>query len=492
MMNYEESKTILYVSHLKKYFELAGMVRKSKNFVKAIDDVTFDVKEGETLGIVGETGCGKTTLGRAILNLIEPTDGDVYLDIPDDDLREIKALEKKIEEISEEEGEIDKQQLSHLKSDLHGFRKKYSLTAISQRKLKEYRKIMQPIFQDPFSSLDPRKLIKYSIAEPMKLLTDMTKEQIDDKALSLIMEIGLSEDHLYRFPHEFSGGQRQRLVIARAISIEPKLLVLDEPTSALDVSVQAQILNILKELQKSRNMTYIFISHHLSVIRMMSDKVGVMYLGKMVELAETEALFTDMLHPYTKALMSAIPIPEPNMKRERIVLEGEIPSPANPPMGCYFHSRCQVAMRNCGWSPRDMGESLRLMLDPYRNPEVHNLPTFSEILSDERENLLELVIEPGSKYEMEDIIRTLKILVEKEAAKPKGVRFSAITEIVPGDEPDSILLKMLEPSAPKLKEVRKGHFVSCLIYDYNYWEKEGKGKAGEEKLERFKVYPTAR
>ena len=492
MMNYEEPRTILYVSHLKKYFELAGLVRKSKNFVKAVDDVTFEVKEGETLGIVGETGCGKTTLGRAILNLIEPTDGDVYLDIPDEDLKEIKALERKIEEKSEETGEVDKQQLSHLKSDLHNFRKKYSLTAVSQRKLKEYRKIMQPVFQDPFSSLDPRKLIKYSIAEPMRLLTDMTREQVDDKAMSLIMEIGLSEDHLYRFPHEFSGGQRQRLVIARAISIEPKLLILDEPTSALDVSVQAQILNILKELQKSHNMTYIFISHHLSVIRMMSDKVGVMYLGKMVELTETEALFTDMLHPYTKALMSAIPIPEPNMKRERIVLEGEIPSPANPPKGCYFHSRCQVAMRNCGWSPRDMGEPLRLMIDPYRNPEVHALPTFSEILSDEGENLLELVIDPDSKYEMEEVIRTLKVLVEKEASKPKGVRFSAITEIVPGDEPNNILLKMLEHSAPKLKEVRKGHFVSCLIYDYNYWEKECEGKGGEEKRERVKLYPSAK
>ncbi|EQD77570.1 oligopeptide/dipeptide ABC transporter, ATPase subunit, partial [mine drainage metagenome] len=320
-MNYEESKTILYVSHLKKYFELAGLLRKSKNFVKAVDDVTFEVKEGETLGIVGETGCGKTTLGRAILNLIEPTEGEVYIDVPEEDLKEIKSLEKKIETLNNSEnGEIDRQELSHLRSDLNHLKKKYSLTRISNRNLKEYRKIMQPVFQDPFSSLDPRKLIKNSIAEPMKLLTDMTTEQITDKALSLIMEIGLSEDHLYRFPHEFSGGQRQRIVIARAISIEPKLLVLDEPTSALDVSVQAQILNILKELQKSRNMTYIFISHHLSVIRMMSDRVGVMYLGKLVELAETEALFTDMLHPYTKALMSAIPIPEPNIKRERIVL----------------------------------------------------------------------------------------------------------------------------------------------------------------------------
>ncbi len=490
MMNYDENRTILYVSHLKKYFELAGLVRKSRNFVRAVDDINFEVKEGETLGIVGETGCGKTTLGRAILNLIEPTDGDVYLDVPEEDLREIQALEKKINQISEENGEIDKQELSHLKSDLNQFRKKYSLTQISGRKLKEYRKIMQPVFQDPFSSLDPRKLIKDSIAEPMKLLTDMTSEQIQDKALSLIMEIGLSEDHLYRFPHEFSGGQRQRLVIARAISIEPKLLVLDEPTSALDVSVQAQILNILKELQRSRNMTYIFISHHLSVIRMMSDRVGVMYLGKMVELTETEALFTDMLHPYTKALMSAIPIPEPNIKRERIVLEGEIPSPANPPKGCYFHSRCQVAMRNCGWSPRDMGESLRLMLDPYRNQEVQSLPNFAEILSDEAEYTLELVIEEDAKYDMEEVIRGIKSLVEKEAARPKGVRFSAITEIVPGDEPNTIVLKMLEPTVPHLKEVRKGHFVSCLIYDYNYWEKEGKKSGGEDVIERAKVYPN--
>ncbi|MHB8360309.1 MAG: ABC transporter ATP-binding protein [Thermoplasmataceae archaeon] len=492
-MNYDEPKTLLYVSHLRKYFELAGVIRRSKNYVKAVDDITFEVKEGETLGIVGETGCGKTTLGRAILNLTESTDGDVYLDVPEEDLKEIKALEKKIDALKgEENGEIDKQELSHLKSNLNHFQKSYSLSRISNRKMKEYRKMMQPVFQDPFSSLDPRKLIKDSIAEPMKLLTDMTSEQITDKALSLIMEIGLSEDHLYRFPHEFSGGQRQRLVIARAISIEPKLLVLDEPTSALDVSVQAQILNILKDLQKSRNMTYIFISHHLSVIRMMSDRVGVMYLGKMAELAETEALFTDMLHPYTKALMSAIPIPEPNIKRERIVLEGEIPSPANPPKGCYFHSRCQVAMRNCGWSPRDMGEAIRYMLDPYRNHEAQSLPNFTEILSDEAENNIELIIDETSKYNIEEVIGNIKVLIEKEASKPKGIRFAAITEVLPGEDSGTIIIKMLEPSIPQLKEVRKGHFVSCLIYDYNYWEKESKGKGGEDKTERSKVYSIAK
>ena len=365
------------------------MVGRRKGYVKAVDSVTFSLKEGETLGVVGETGCGKTTLGRSILQLIKPTAGDVFIDIPEEVMKEVMEIDRRLSLFDEDSIESD--EYRDLKDRFDEIAKEYSLTRMHSHKLKEYRKMMQPVFQDPFSSLDPRKLIKDSIAEPMKLLTEMTQTEIIDKEISLISEIGLSEDHLYRFPHEFSGGQRQRIGIARAISIEPKLLVLDEPTSALDVSVQAQILNILKELQASRGISYVFISHHLSVIRMMADRVAVMYLGKLVELADTEELFTDMLHPYTKALLSAIPIPDPAIKRERIILEGEIPSPANPPKGCYFHPRCPVAMKNCGWSPRDLINPIKEMLDPYRNQEASSLPEITEIVSDEEENIIELI-----------------------------------------------------------------------------------------------------
>ncbi len=462
----EENNVLLHVAHLKKYFPISSNILRSRGQVRALDDVTFSLREGETLGIVGETGCGKTTLGRTILNLINATDGNVYFDLPKDVMEEIISREKRLEELSgkkdlSNEEAAEKEEL--LKA-VDRFSSQHSLTKIPARKLNEYRRKMQPIFQDPFSSLDPRKLIKDVIAEPMKLLTDMDSDEIFQKEKELIEEIGLSEDHLYRFPHEFSGGQRQRIGIARAIGIAPKLLVLDEPTSALDVSVQAQILNMLKDIQRKRGMSYLFISHHLNVIRLMADRVAVMYLGRVAELTETDILFTEMLHPYTKALLSAIPSINPEKRKSRVILKGEIPSPADPPKGCYFHSRCPEALRNCGWSPRDIAEPIGSMLEAYRNPEASEFPPLKEIVTDEEANLVDIVLTST----LADSKRTLDLLnelIEKEAIKGAGIMFRAIENITLLNDQKTIRVKLIEPDIPVLKEVRKGHYVSCLLYD---------------------------
>jgi oligopeptide/dipeptide ABC transporter ATP-binding protein len=459
-----EKNVVLYVSRLKKYFKIDTKLFGEKKSVKAVDNVTFYLREGETLGVVGETGCGKTTLGRTILRLTDATDGNVYFDLEPEIMNEIVETEERIRELQDlkKPDQDEEKELHELLKRANEFRKKYSLTKVGQRELTKYRKNMQPIFQDPFSSLDPRKLVKDIISEPMRYLTEMNQDQMFEKMKELIEEIGLSEDHLFRFPHEFSGGQRQRLGIARAISIEPKLLVLDEPTSALDVSVQAQILNLLRDIQRRKNMAFLFITHHLNVVKLMSDRVAVMYLGQLVELADTETLFSNMLHPYTKALLSAIPTMDKSMQNKRIILEGEIPSPADPPKGCYFHPRCQSAMRNCGWSPRDLVEPFREMLKPYNNKEAVNLPDITELEVDEANN--QFLVKITSQQSPEETLKTIRNLVSKESRKKGGVRFTAI-ESMDYIDSTTIRVKMIEPDMPKLREIKKEHFVSCLLYE---------------------------
>ena len=300
---------ILQVNHLKKYFPIkSGMISHTVGHVKAVDGVTFNLKRGTTMGLVGESGCGKTTTGRTLLRLYEPTDGTIIYD-----------------------GKV-----------LFDKKKKIAVDMLP------YRRRMQIVFQDPYASLDPRMTIGDIVGEGIDIhhLCANAKER-HDKIISLLERVGLNSEHANRYPHEFSGGQRQRVGIARALAVDPEFIVCDEPVSALDVSIQAQIINLLKSLQEKRNLTYLFISHDLSVVEHISDTVGVMYLDNLVEYGETDDIFAHPLHPYTKALFSAIPIPDPTIKRERIVLQGSIPSPANPPSGCKFHTRCPYATERC-------------------------------------------------------------------------------------------------------------------------------------------------
>lgn len=300
-----KKKMLLEVNNLVKYFPVrSGLLQRVSAWVKAVDNVTFFIYEGETFGLVGESGCGKTTIGRTILRLLPATSGSVIF-----------------------EGT--------------------NLFDLNASQLKKMRRDIQIIFQDPYSSLDPRMPIGESIAEGLRIHTDKNSQERYDIVVEMLTRVGMRADHARRYPHEFSGGQRQRIGIARALALRPKFIVCDEPVSALDVSIQAQVLNILRELQEDFGLTYLFIAHNLSVVEHFSDRVGVMYLGKMVEMATRDDLYADPLHPYTQALMSAIPIPDPTIKRQRVILEGSVPSPLNPPSGCRFHTRCPLAFDKC-------------------------------------------------------------------------------------------------------------------------------------------------
>ncbi len=300
-----ESEVILKVENLKKYFPIkGGFFKRTIGQVKAVDDISFEIRKGEVLGIVGESGCGKSTAGRTILHLLKPTSGKVYFS-----------------------GTL--------------------INSVKKDELRNMRRKMQLIFQDPYSSLNPRMTVGEIIGEALIDHKLVTKRKMREKVLEIMNMCGLAEYQIDRFPHEFSGGQRQRIGIARALALNPEFIVADEPVSALDVSIQAQIINLLVKLQREKNFTYMFISHDLSVVEHICDRVGVMYLGSIVELTDKEELFSNPLHPYTKALLSAVPIPDPTTKRNRIILKGDIPSPANPPSGCKFHTRCPYASEIC-------------------------------------------------------------------------------------------------------------------------------------------------
>ncbi|WP_042221443.1 ABC transporter ATP-binding protein [Oceanobacillus manasiensis] len=333
------NEKLLEVNQLKKHFD----VGKGK-VLKAVNDVSFYVKPGETFGLVGESGCGKSTIGRTILGLYDKTEGNVIYD----------------------------------GKDVH------SLT--EKEKFNLYRK-MQMIFQDPYASLNPRSTVREVIGEPMEVhgLFKSKKEQLE-RVYELLEEVGLNRDHANRYPHEFSGGQRQRIGIARALALEPEFIIADEPISALDVSVQAQVVNLLKELQVEKGLTFLFIAHDLSMVKQISDRIGVMYLGNLVELTTSEALYEEPLHPYTQALLSAIPIPDPDIEesRERIILEGELPSPIDPPSGCVFRTRCPFAMEACAevtpiWQEVEEGHYVACHLynneiedkTPLKDPAIH-------------------------------------------------------------------------------------------------------------------------
>ncbi len=296
---------ILEVKNLEKHFILKKNVFSRKKIVRAVDDISFNVPKGSTFAVVGESGSGKTTLGRTLLKLIEPTGGKVLLN------------------------DVD-------------------IFALSNKDFMEYRRRMQIVFQDPFNSLHPKKLVKSIIGEGMKIhFKGIREEEIREKIGKVLNEVGLRDEHMFRYPHEFSGGQRQRIAFARSIVLEPEFIVLDEPTSALDVSVQAMVLKMLRDIRQRENLTYLFITHDLSVVDYIADYVAVMYLGEIVDMAKKEEIFTNPAHPYTELLMNSNPIPDPFLKREKIIAKGEIPSPINPPSGCRFHTRCRFAQEKC-------------------------------------------------------------------------------------------------------------------------------------------------
>lgn len=314
----EKKDTLVEIKNLSKFFDVKrGMFSTKKSYVKAVDDVSFSIKKGETLGIVGESGCGKTTTGRTLLKLYEPTAGEIIYDGKD-------------------------------------------IAKLKNNEMLPYRRKMQMIFQDPYASLNSRMSVGDIIGEPIEIHKLMNKTEKIERVKYLLNKVGLSAEDVRRYPHEFSGGQRQRIGIARALAVQPEFIVCDEPISALDVSIQAQVVNMLEDLQDDLGLTYLFIAHDLSMVKHISNKIGVMYLGKLVEIAESNELYKNPLHPYTKALLSAIPVPDPDMaaQNQRIMLEGEIPSPIDPPEGCRFRGRCKYAMPMCAEAQpelKDMG-----------------------------------------------------------------------------------------------------------------------------------------
>lgn len=365
---------ILVVNDLKEYFPISKSLIKSNTvYLKAVDGVSLKLKAGHTIGIVGESGCGKTTLGRTILRLYEPTAGEVIF--------EGKHIEK-----------------------------------LKGNALRKMRPNFQMIFQDPYSSLSPRMTVGEIVGEAVKVHHIVPKEQYKDYILDIMTKCGLQPHYFDRYPHEFSGGQRQRICIAKALALKPKLVICDEPVSALDVSIQAQIINLFKDLQESDNLAYLFISHDLSVVEHISDEVGVMYLGNMVEYGTKRDLFDNPLHPYTKALFSAVPVPDPDSKIKRIVLQGDIPSPANPPKGCKFHTRCSDCMSACKlFQPKfaDMGGGHYVACHKYDQKVLDEMPFYDNLckLEDERNAELD-EIQAKKKQKKEDVANKIKGLLK--------------------------------------------------------------------------------
>lgn len=424
--------TLIVGRGLKKFFEIkTGLFSRKRLNVKAVDGVDITINKGEVVGLVGESGCGKTTLGRLILRLIEPTDGELYYNPSEEILEKIKNGEK----ISQDE------------------LKKYSIFHMGKNDVRELRRHMQIVFQDPYSSLDPRYLIKDIIAEPLRSFGWDSKDAYS-RVEELLKSVGLGPEFMNKFPHELSGGQRQRVAIARALALKPEFVVLDEPTSALDVSVQAQVLNLLDDLRKELDLTMLFISHHILVVRHIADRIMVMYLGKIVEIAETKEIFKNPLHPYTQALLSAVPVPDPKTKRMKIHLEGEVPSPVNPPKGCSFHTRCKFAFEKCGWTANELVEYLRLVMDPTRNEELKgNILDEIEIVSD-----TELIL----RFKELENPGNIRGVIDKEKINNNIRAFYGIMGIEASGK--EVKIKLYEPKVPELKNVGNNHFVACFLH----------------------------
>ena len=424
-----DTRTLIAVRELKKHFPIKeGALQRVTGHVKAVDGVSFDIKQGETLGLVGESGCGKTTLGRLVAGLTEPTGGGVYFDLG-----------------PQERAELDRHaQSDEVPGDLDELHRVDLLKGDAWRR---FRRNTQMVFQDSFASLNPRHLVKDIVGRPLKVHREVSGSNLIERVVELLEQVGLGRQHLYRYPHQFSGGQRQRISIARALALDPGLVVLDEPTSALDVSVQAQILNLLHELQTDRGLTYLFVTHDLSVVRHMADQIVVMYLGRVSERANTDTLFESPRHPYTEALLRASPDLDEDEEMDGFQgLEGSVPDPARPPQGCRFHTRCVYATAICGWEIDDV------VLHLEETPGL-----FDRLEGVERKDAFEADL----RFETEDAARTLASTFRTEAPEPMR---AALEELEVDDRTVAIRFR----TVPEVELTPRGpeHEAACVLQDF--------------------------
>ncbi len=423
---------VVTVREVRKHFPIKdGVLQRVSGQVRAVDGVSFDVPRGSTLGLVGESGCGKTTLGRVIAGLLEPTEGGVYFGMPVSDREQLDEL---LAVPSASRSEAHNERIAAIDA-------RYRIDQLDKERRRHYRRNCQVVFQDAFASLNPRQLVKDVIGRPLSVFGEASGAELTERVVGLLEQVGLGRQHLYRYPHQFSGGQRQRISIARALALDPEFIVLDEPTSALDVSVQAQILNLLHELQQEHGLTYLFISHDLNVVRHMSDEVVVMYLGQIAEAAPSERLFSASKHPYTEALLAANPTDDREV--EPIRLAGSVPDPARPPQGCRFHTRCPVAFDKCGWEVDDViGVQAEAEEVLEGLVSVDRRSPFDATLLFDTERLAQSAASKLALDELPAAIRDALVKVQRDGAR--------------------IRIQLLEQEEVTLQEVEPNHRTACL------------------------------
>ncbi|MGH8911355.1 MAG: ABC transporter ATP-binding protein [Acidimicrobiia bacterium] len=430
------ARSVISIRGVKKHFPIKeGALQRVVGQVRAVDGVSFDIRQGESVGLVGESGCGKTTLGRCIAGLVDPTHGGIYFRLPDGDAVTLDSIE------ATPEDQRSPEQLAQLKA----IDSRYRVDALSGNAWRAYRRNCQVVFQDSFSSLNPRQLVKDIVGRPLRVHHEASGSELTERVVSLLESVGMGRQHLHCYPHQFSGGQRQRISIARALALDPEFIVLDEPTSALDVSVQAQILNLLHNLQEERGLTYLFISHDLGVVRLMSDRIAVMYLGHVVEQGTADELFETPRHPYTEALLAANPDinSEPEDKIEG--LEGTVPDPANPPEGCRFHTRCPVVTPACGWEVDDAVAWI--------NEDENLLAALTDI---ERRSNFDATLFFADEAAAAAVARAMT-----EGGVPPAMAV-ALDEVTADQE--KVTIRFVEADRVWLENVGNEHLTSCLLH----------------------------
>lgn len=434
--NAREGAPVMTLREVKKHFPVKeGALQRVVGYVRAVDGVSFDIRRGETLGLVGESGCGKTTLGRCISSLLSPTSGGIYFRLSEEGQVELDRVLAVPEE----------QRTSEQTDFLKRIDRDHRIDRMNKEARRVYRRNCQVVFQDAFSSLNPRQLVKDIVARPLRVYQEASGPELTEQVVSLLESVGLGRQHLYRYPHQFSGGQRQRISIARALALDPEFIVLDEPTSALDVSVQAQILNLLHELQQEWGLTYLFISHDLGVVELMADRIAVMYLGEVVEKGTAEELFERPLHPYTEALLAANPDINADPEDRIQGLEGTVPDPANPPQGCRFHTRCPVATPICGWEVDDAVAWLmqKEVLSDALTAVERRSDFDATLVFDSEETTARL------SREFEDGAVPAAMAAALEHARPEGAKLH---------------IRLTPVDRVELEDLGNGHLTSCVLH----------------------------